>query len=256
MTRLKIKAPSHGTCVAYLALFMAMGGTAAAATGGTFVLGRGNTATTQTALSNTGAGPVLSLSARTGQAPLAVGASAGKATNLNADKLDGLDSTQLVRQGSPINASALGGTTAAGFVQTNQLSSLQRRITGTCAAGQAVTAIASDGTVSCAPTDPQPVATSAPVSRDKGFAISDVQIGRDALGDWDGVARITNETSSTRTGVFTITIFRDSRIITTLRGSVNGLAPGSTNTVDFFSSDDFSDGAYTTSFQTDSASDG
>lgn len=67
-------------------------GTAVAATGGTFILGRANGASTETNLKNTGAGATLSLSAaRAGQVPLAVSAGAGKATNLNADRIDGLD---------------------------------------------------------------------------------------------------------------------------------------------------------------------
>lgn len=244
---MKLKPPSHGTCVAYLALFMAMGGTAAAATGGTFVLGRGNVASTQTTLTSTGSGAVLSLSGRAGQPPLAVSGASGKATNLNADRLDGLDSSQLVRQGSRIDASSLGGTPASGF---------QRRIAGTCPTRQAVTAIGQDGTVTCAPTEPQPVVTSAPVARDKGFAISDLQVSKDSLGDWDGVARITNEGSTARSGIFTVTIFRDSRIAATLRGSVSSLAAGGTNTVRFTSTDDYTDGAFTTAFQTDTAFDG
>ena len=37
-----MKRPQHSTVVAYLALFVALGGTASAATGGTFLLGRSN----------------------------------------------------------------------------------------------------------------------------------------------------------------------------------------------------------------------
>jgi hypothetical protein len=43
-------------------------------------------------IDNNGTGPALSLEANAGRAPLVVNASAGKATNLNADKLDGKDS--------------------------------------------------------------------------------------------------------------------------------------------------------------------
>src|SRR5437879_2553779 len=44
--------PSHGTVVAYVALFVALGGTAVAATGGNFILGKSNSASTPTALSS------------------------------------------------------------------------------------------------------------------------------------------------------------------------------------------------------------
>ncbi|MCU1601890.1 MAG: hypothetical protein JWO22_2599 [Frankiales bacterium] len=74
---------------------MTLGGVSFAATGGTFLLGRTNAASTQTALTNSGAGPVLALSTKSGQVPLAVSAAAGKATNLNSDKVDGIDGSQL-----------------------------------------------------------------------------------------------------------------------------------------------------------------
>lgn len=85
-------------------------GTAAAATGGTFTLGRSNTASTQTLLSNTGSGPVLALSTKTGQVPLAVSAAAGKATNLNADRVDGLDGAGLALTSGGVGT--ISGTTS------------------------------------------------------------------------------------------------------------------------------------------------
>jgi hypothetical protein len=73
-----------------------LGGVSYAATGGSFLLGKSNTSGAQTILRNTATTPILALStSRSGQVPLAVSANAGKATNLNADKLDGLDSTVL-----------------------------------------------------------------------------------------------------------------------------------------------------------------
>lgn len=220
---MKIKAPAHGTCIAYLALFMAMTGTAAAATGGTFVLGRSNASSTQTLLTNTGTGPVLALSTKTGQPPIAVSSSAGKATNLSADKLDGLDSTQL-----------------------------QRRVTATCSAGQAVTAISAAGGVTCANTGGNAPAPAPAQSTDKGFAISDLQLKADAASQWSGVARITNQNTASKTATFTITVFRNNSIVATLRGSVSDLAAGATNTVDFSSTETFTTGDFTTTFQTDS----
>lgn len=231
---MKIKAPSHGTVIAYLALFMAMSGTAAAATGGTFILGRGNAASTQTSLTNSGSSPVLALSTRTGQVPLAVSAGAGKATNLNADKLDGLDSTA--------------------FARSSALSAYQARVSGTCPSGQAVVGVTASGGVTCTNLAPPPPAPAPAQSRDKGFAISDLQVrsdGQTESPDWEGVARITNETTATKSGVFTVTVFRNGSIIATLRGSVSDLAAGATNTVNFVSTDDFTPGDFTTDFQTD-----
>ena len=66
------------------------GGSAVAATGGTFLLGKSNYASTPTGLTNSG-GVALSLKSKTGTAPLAV-SSPTKVTNLNADQLDGISS--------------------------------------------------------------------------------------------------------------------------------------------------------------------
>jgi hypothetical protein len=85
-----------GTSLALVALgaVIAGTGTAAAATGGTFVLGRDNTASTQTILRNSSTAANLTLpAARAGQPPLAVSATSGKVNYLNTDKIDGLDST-------------------------------------------------------------------------------------------------------------------------------------------------------------------
>lgn len=77
-----------------LGAVLAGSGTAVAATGGTFVLGRGNVASTTTTLKNSGTAATLTLpQSRAGQAPLAVSSWAGKATHLDSDELDGLDST-------------------------------------------------------------------------------------------------------------------------------------------------------------------
>lgn len=78
---------SHATVVAYLALFLAMSGTAVAATGGTFVLGTRNTADSTSVLTNS-AGPALSLESPAGTPPPKINRTT-KVTNLNADLLDG-----------------------------------------------------------------------------------------------------------------------------------------------------------------------
>jgi hypothetical protein len=95
-----------------LALIVALGGGAGySATGGNFILGRSNSASTQTALSaslngralqltntNTGgSAAALGLNVAAGHPPLTVN-SAVRVANFNADKLDGLDSTQFPRK--------------------------------------------------------------------------------------------------------------------------------------------------------------
>jgi hypothetical protein len=96
--------PAHSTVVAYLALFVALGGTAFAATGGNLILGKSNSATSTTGLSagvnggpafkvtNTGAGTAATFTAPAGQPALKV-SNAVKVPSLNADLLDGKDST-------------------------------------------------------------------------------------------------------------------------------------------------------------------
>src|SRR5215204_6121717 len=88
-----------------LALMFGVASMALGATGGNFLLGKANSAGAVTKLTSAVAGPVLqlvnngtstaatalNLSVPSGKAPLKVNASAGTATNLNADKVDGSD---------------------------------------------------------------------------------------------------------------------------------------------------------------------
>jgi hypothetical protein len=102
------------------ALFFSLGGAGWAANGGAFILGMFNSATqgtglganyngTALALSNTSAGAAataLTLSVAVGHPPMKVN-TVTKVTNLNADYLDGIDSTKLARvQNIPFNLAA------------------------------------------------------------------------------------------------------------------------------------------------------
>lgn len=98
---------------------MALTGTAVAATGGSFLLGRSNTAGAATVLTAT-SGTALSLRTKASTTPPLAVSNGTKVANLNADRLDGLDST-----------------------------ALQRRVTGTCPVGKAVRAVSSTGAVTC-----------------------------------------------------------------------------------------------------------
>ena len=139
--------PSHGTVVAYLALFIALGGTAVAATGGNVILGKANSASSKTSLSaaisstalqltNTGTGTgatALGLNVASGHAPFTVN-SPTKVANLNADRLDGQDSTAFgqVREFSHSIAAASAGPPPFGMVTFRglTLSSESRLIPG------------------------------------------------------------------------------------------------------------------------------
>ena len=114
---------THATVVAYLALFVALSGTAVAATGGTFRLGMFNSAGETTVLKSR-TGSALSLRTEAGVPPFHVSRGA-KVTKLNADELDSLDSSEL-----------------------------QRRVTGACDAGTFVRSISADGSVVCGGTTP------------------------------------------------------------------------------------------------------
>jgi hypothetical protein len=102
--------PTPATIIALVALFAALGGVGLAATGDNLILGTSNSADAKTALTagvdaravaitnlNTGANATaLGLNVAANHPPLAVN-STTKVDRLNADQLDGLDSTKYVQ---------------------------------------------------------------------------------------------------------------------------------------------------------------
>jgi hypothetical protein len=128
-----MRLPKHTTVVAYLALFVAMSGTAYAVTGGNFVLGHDNRADRTTSLTNPGSGAALRLATRrTSTPPLAVSNSA-KIAKLNADELDGLSSGAFQRKVSRIFADVSTTSTrtvAAGTVGPWSFSLKCRKLSG------------------------------------------------------------------------------------------------------------------------------
>lgn len=112
----------RSTRVPVLAVVVALALVAApaafAANGKPFILGKKNSATKVSTLVKKGAGPALKLMVGSG-APLAVN-SAVKVANLNADRLDGLDSTAFLGvNGKAADADKLDGQDSSQFVQTN-----------------------------------------------------------------------------------------------------------------------------------------
>ncbi len=124
-----------------LALVLGLASAALGTTGGNFILGKANGATTVSKLTANIAGPALNLvnnstaaaatalniTVTSGKAPLKVNAAAGKATNLNSDKLDGKDSRQFLGANGKaadantldgLDSTALGITTEHNFVSS------------------------------------------------------------------------------------------------------------------------------------------
>ena len=130
-----MRKPSPSMIVALASLFVALSGVGVAATGGNVILGHANSANNRTSLSapvaggkalqvtnndtSSAASTAVGLNVAAGHAPFTVN-SGVKVANLNADRLDGFDS-----------------------------SALQRRVSGNCTTGTAIRSIASDGTVTC-----------------------------------------------------------------------------------------------------------
>src|ERR1700729_1510092 len=96
-----MRRPSAATAIALVALFFSLSGVAYAATGGTFILGKANSAKAVTSLTNK-QGTALSLSSDATDPPLSVSNSV-QVPNLNASELDGQSSSAFL----PINGTAV-----------------------------------------------------------------------------------------------------------------------------------------------------
>jgi hypothetical protein len=113
--------------------------------GGVFNLGKTNTVNAQSKLTgstsaknlqltNTGSGQGLGITVGAGKAPIVVNSGAGKATNLNADKLDGLNSTDYYKKTDTVaeathasNADNLGGQPASAYQRPCQNGAIMGR---------------------------------------------------------------------------------------------------------------------------------
>lgn len=104
-----------------LALVVGVASTAFGANGNPFLLGKNNVATAVSTLVKRGAGPALKLQVGSGP-PLAVNSSK-KVANLNADRLDSLDSPSFAGSGNSVYT---GGTT---FCSSNQVSTIPISVT-------------------------------------------------------------------------------------------------------------------------------
>jgi hypothetical protein len=107
------KATTRALAVVGAAAVLVVGFDAAtyAATGSSLLMGRINTANKTTVVKNTGVGPAMTLlTKRSASAPFKTNAR-GKVTNLNADKVDGLEAAAIIAAGR--QATTLGGSSKA-----------------------------------------------------------------------------------------------------------------------------------------------
>lgn len=151
-----------------LALVFGVATTAIGATGGNFILGKPNAASTPSSLAASIAKPTLTLinkstdaaatalniNVAAGQPPLKVNAAAGTATGLSADELDGRDSSEFATGIDGIATQAALADTASQATDSHLLGGLQssdyqKRVSGQCAAGYSIRSVAADGTVTC-----------------------------------------------------------------------------------------------------------
>ena len=127
-----MRKPSPATIIATVALFVALGGAAVAATGSSFILGQPNSAASTSSLaasvvggkvlqlsntSSTTGSTALGLNVTSGHAPFTVNTGI-KVANLNADTVDGRDSTYfLPKTGKASDSDKLDGIDSTGLIQ-------------------------------------------------------------------------------------------------------------------------------------------
>jgi hypothetical protein len=129
-----MRRPSPATGIALVALFISLSGTAYAATGGNFLLGKANKASAVTSLSNKN-GTALSLSSSASAPPLTV-SNGVEVPNLNASELDGETSSAfLPANGTAVNSNELGGKTSSAFLPANGTAANSNELGGTPASG-------------------------------------------------------------------------------------------------------------------------
>jgi hypothetical protein len=85
------------------------------------------------------------------------------------------------------------------------------------------------------------------------WRLDSIQVKNDGLGDFGATGRITYTGSDTEGGdnIFTVTVFKGTKVVATLTGSANTVKPDTAVTVQFISSDTYVAGPFKYDFQND-----
>jgi hypothetical protein len=115
-----------------------------------------------------------------------------------------------------------------------------------------VTATAAPAEPTAPPTEeaPPPEAPADDTLSDEGWTLTNLDVSEGALGDFEAVGRVTNETGqAAESAIFSLSVLdADGGVIATMDASVSNVDDGETVTAEFISSDPYQDGDWTYEF--------
>ena len=97
---------------------------------------------------------------------------------------------------------------------------------------------------------PPPEAPADDTLSDEGWTLTNLEVSEGALGDFEAVGRVTNETGQAAEGtIFSLSVLdADGGVIATMDASASNVDDGETVTAEFISSDPYQDGDWTYEF--------
>ena len=116
-----------------------------------------------------------------------------------------------------------------------------------------VTATAAPAEPTAPPTEeaPPPEAPADDTLADEGWTLTNLDVSEGALGDFEAVGRVTNETgqAAEAAAIFSLSVLdAEGGVIATMDASVSNVDDGETVTAEFISSDPYEDGDWTYEF--------
>ena len=115
-----------------------------------------------------------------------------------------------------------------------------------------VTATAAPAEPTAPPTEeaPPPEAPADDTLSDEGWTLTNLDVSEGALGDFEAVGRVTNETGqAAEAAIFSLSVLdAEGGVIATMDASVSNVDDGETVTAEFISSDPYQDGDWTYEF--------